>query len=117
MTEILVDGLRRIDAMQLDKVHPGAEISFPEQDITDSEHGELATAAVVAVTLAGLQVLASWLMKNRKGTHVTKTLEVVDADGSRRTETLEIDLSESKAPDKDVLEALASIAKVDLSQL
>lgn len=114
MTGIRVEGLRRLDAMALKKKFPDASIEFVDADIEDPSHGELATAAVVAISIAGLQVLATWLLKNRKGSVIEKTIEIVNPDGSTRKETIKIDISESSAPEADVIESLAKISNVDL---
>ena len=117
MTSIRVAGFRRLDSLDLKRQYPDASIEFEDADIDDPTHGELATVAVVAVSLAGLQVLAAWLLKNRKGTVIEKTVEIVNADGSKRTETIRVDVSESAAPEADVIKSLASISDVDLTQL
>jgi hypothetical protein len=82
----------------------------------DPQHGELATAALIAVTLAGLQALAAWLLKNRKGTRIEKNIEVINPDGSKRTEKLLVQISESTT-EADVVKELAKMTDLDLSNL
>ena len=71
--------------------------------------------ALVALTVAGLQALAAWLMKDRKRGRVEMSVEIVSPGGTRRTEKLSIDLSESTA-DADVVRELGRLTGVDVSK-
>src|SRR5215472_2965150 len=82
LDNIRIFGLSRLDSLDLKKQFPDAEIVFEAGATKDPHHGELATAALVAVSLAGLQALAAWLLKNRKGNRIQKVVEVVKPDGS-----------------------------------
>jgi hypothetical protein len=112
--KIRVVGLTRLDALELAADHPDAEVTFEESEPQDAQHGELATAALIALTVAGLQVLAAWLVKDRKKGRVEHTIEIVSPTGERRTEKLVVDLSESTAQ-AQVLQELGRLTKVDVS--
>jgi hypothetical protein len=113
---IRVFDLSRLDSLDLKKQYPDAQITFEPGATKDPQHGELATAALIALTVAGLNVLASWLLKNRKRSKIEKTIEIISPDGSRRTETIVMEVSESTSH-ADVVKALAPNISVDLSQL
>jgi mannitol/fructose-specific phosphotransferase system IIA component (Ntr-type) len=87
-------------------------IAFEEADSADPWHGELATVAVVTITLAGLNALANWLLKDRRKQEVVKTVVITDASGATRTETIRIKLSESTSQ-PEVVKQLASITQFD----
>lgn len=116
MDHLRIEGFSRLDALDLVQDHPDARIDFEEAVPRDAEHGELATVALVAVTIAGLQALAAWLLKDRKQGHLERKLEMITPDGARRTETLRIHLSESTSQ-ADVLRELGQTIGVDLSTL
>jgi hypothetical protein len=113
---IRVFGLRRLDSLDLLKQYPDAKITFEPGSVTGSEHGELASATVILLTLAGLRVLAAWLMKNRKNDVIEHSLEVVGADGSRRIEKFSMRLSASTSQ-ADVVKAIADLLGIDVSKL
>lgn len=114
MDEIRVVGLTRLDALELAGEHPDAEITFEEPVPHDAQHGELVTAALIAVTIAGLNVLAAWLVKDRKKGRLEHTIEIVSANGERRTEKLVVDLRESTAK-AQVLQELGRLTDIDVS--
>jgi hypothetical protein len=80
MAEVRVQGLTRLDSLDLKRQFPDAVIAFEEADSADPWHGELATVAVVTITLAGLNALANWLLKDRRKQEVVKTVVITDAD-------------------------------------
>jgi hypothetical protein len=108
MEYVRVAGLSRLDGLDLGQRFPDASITFEDAVLEDPQHGELASVAVVAISVAGLQALAAWLLKNRRAHHIEHTVEVVAADGSRRTEKLVMDLSESTT-DGDVAKELGRL--------
>lgn len=114
---IRVQGLDKLDQLELDEQFEPGAVQFEESAMTDGKHGELVTTAIVVVSVLGLKVLAAWLMKNRSGEKLRKTIEIVNADGSKRVETIEIDLRSSVAPNKTVLTELARLCNVDLGVL
>lgn len=116
MDTVRVVGLSRLDSLDLKKQFPDAVVSFESSPTKDPQLGELATVAVVMVSLAGLKLLAAWLSKNRKNNEITKTVEIVSPDGSRRTETIHLKVSESTT-NADIMKAIAPMMQVDLSQL
>jgi hypothetical protein len=116
MDKIRVFGLTRLESLELKKQFPEAEITFEPVATKDPQHGELATAALIAVTIVGLHALTAWLVKNRKSSHIEKVVEIVMPDGTRRSEKLVIDGDESTS-DAKVLEQLAKITSVDVNEL
>src|SRR3954470_5994119 len=92
---VRVAGLTRLDALDLGQRYPEVSIDFEDAVLDEAQHGELATMAVVAISVAGLQALAGWLLKNRRSQRIEHTIEVVGADGSRRLERFVMDVSES----------------------
>jgi hypothetical protein len=116
MNTVRVVGMSRLESLDLKRQFPDAAISFEASPTKDPQLGELATVAVVVVTLAGLKLLAAWLSKNRKNNEIMKTVEVVSADGSRRTETIHLKVSESTT-NADIIKAIAPMMDVDLKQL
>jgi len=115
MDHIRVFGLSRLDSLDLKGQFPDAAITFEPTTAKDTQHGELATAAMIALTVAGLQVLAAWLLKNRKGGTIEKIIDIVSPDGSRRTEKIVIKVSESTTQ-ADVVKELGAMTHIDLSQ-
>jgi len=112
---IRVLGLSRLDTLDLKKQFPEAVITFEAGSTKDPQHGELATAAIVVLTVAGIQALAAWLLKNRKGTKIEKVIEVTNPDGSRRSEKILIEVSESTT-EAEVVKELANVTHFDLNQ-
>jgi hypothetical protein len=116
LDSIRVPGLTRLDSLDLRRQFPDAAITFDEGTATDQEHGELVTVAVIGLTLVGLRALAAWLLKNRRGAVIEKTVVVTHGDGSTRTETIKIKVSESTS-EADVVKELANITHLDLGEL
>lgn len=115
--EIRVPGLQKLDVLEMADEFPPNAVKFTEEALPGGKHGELGTVAVVLLSGLAINALAGWLLKNRTKNRIRKTVEVVDASGKRRTETLDIDLSSSMAPKADVLNALAKITGFDLKKL
>ena len=113
---IRVGGLTRLDSLALKKRYPEAEIAFESGAAPDPQHGELATAALIALTTIGLNVLATWLLKNRNSGVIEHTIAIVNADGSCRTEHFSMRTSASTS-EADVLKALAPKMGLDLAKL
>jgi hypothetical protein len=116
MKNIRVFGLSRLDSLDLKKQFPQANISFESTETHEPQHGELATAAVIALSMAGIQVLGAWLLKSSKGKRIEKTLEIVNADGSKRTERFAMETSESTT-EADVVKELAKTTHFDLGSV
>jgi hypothetical protein len=116
--EIRVPGFTKLDQLELQSELKPGEVKFEEGRLSDAKHGEPITLIfVAAITSASLGVLAAWLMKDNKSERITHRVEFVDAAGNKRSETLDVDLKESKAPRADVIGALARLANIDLSAL
>jgi hypothetical protein len=111
--EIRLSGVAKLDRMELEADAAGAKVRFEDETLPDGQHGELATTAIITVSVLGLKLLAAWLMKDRDTTRIRRTVETVDRDGRKQVETIEIDLSSSKAPKADVLAALGEKFGVD----
>jgi hypothetical protein len=60
LDNVRVFGLNRLDSLELKKQFPDAQINFEPGATKDPQHGELATAAVIALTVAGIHALAAW---------------------------------------------------------
>jgi hypothetical protein len=116
LDNVRVFGLNRLDSLELKKQFPDAQINFEPGATKDPQHGELATAAVIALTVAGIHALAAWMLKNRKGSVIEKTVEVVTPGGASRKETFYMEIKESTTQ-ADVVKALAPKMGVDLSTL
>jgi hypothetical protein len=117
MDQIRVSGISRLEVLDLRKQFPEAAFSFEEAGPQDSQHGELATAAVlIGLSVVGIRVLAAWLLKHRKGTVIEKTIEIIKPDGTRRTEHVIIKGEESKS-EAAVIQALGKLTAFDISKL
>lgn len=117
MTErVRIQGLSRLESLELKKAFPGLEVDFETGRTSETEHGELTTVAIIVLTLAGIQALASWMMKDRKNNVIEKRVEVVDASGQRRIETIMIRISESTSQ-ADVVKELGKSLHVDVAGL
>ncbi len=114
-TTIRVPGMTRLDRLEIGHELGADAVRFEEEALPDGQHGELATTAIVVVTVLSLKVLASWLIKNRTSNKIRKTIEIVGADGSRRSETIEIDMRTSTTPERDIMGQLAKLCEIDLS--
>ena len=115
--QIRVPGLQKLDVMEMSDAFPPGAVTFADETLPGGKHGELATTAVVVVSALAVKALATWLMKNRTTNRIRKTVEIVDASGTTRKETIDVDLSSSAAPDADVLKALGKILHLDLAKL
>lgn len=116
MESVRIPGLSRLDSLDLKKRFPKAEITFEATTGGDAAHGELASIALVTLTLAGVQAFAAWLMKDRKKNRIEKTVEIVDKKGVRRTEKIVIDIDESTS-EADVVKQLGTMMHVDVGKL
>jgi hypothetical protein len=103
----------KLDALELRQQLGPEQVTIepvtPGQDL----HGELATAtAIVVVTLAGLRVLAAYLMKDRRKGVMTRHVQVTMPDGTTRAETITLNVDMAKAPEAEVLKQLAAVCQV-----
>jgi len=112
MDTIRVMGLTRLDGLELKKKVPNADLKFEPASGGDAKHGELATWAVVMLTLAGLKLLAAWLMKDQKHVKISHEITQTNSRGESRTENFEMAIDESTS-EADVVNALAKFMKVD----
>ena len=120
--ETKVTAIRIIDLTKFDQLELGGSLSpdvikFESQQAEGGKFGELLTTAVILGTILGIRTLAAWLLKTRKHDRILQRVEIVNADGSRRIETIDIDLTSSTAPKSDVLKQLASLLDIDLKSL
>jgi hypothetical protein len=116
VSKIHVSGLTRLESLDLRRRFPDLEITFDETPGGDAKHGELVAVAVLALSITGVRALAAWMMKDRSSATVEKTIEIVEANGDRRTETLRLDLSQSTT-EPEVVKQLAGLLHVDLGPL
>jgi hypothetical protein len=112
MDTIRVMGLTRLDGLELKKKVPDADLKFESATGGDAKHGELAIWAIVVLTLAGLKLLAAWLMKNQNHGRLTHNITLTNSRGDTRTENFEMEFNESTS-EADVVNALAKLMKVD----
>ena len=114
---IRIPGLQKLDVLEMPEAFPAGAVAFTDEKMTGGRHGELVTTAVVVLTALSLKALAAWLLKSRTSKRITKTIEIVDASGARRIETLNVDVSSSSAPESEVLKALATLTSFDVTKL
>jgi hypothetical protein len=114
--KIRIPGLTRLDQAELADSADSVSIEFENEALPDGRFGELMTVALIAVTFAGMKVLAAYLLRTSEGQNIKKTIEIVNADGSTRTEIIEVNLRSSKAPKADILKAISTALHIDLSQ-
>ncbi len=114
---IHITGLSKLDYHELQHEFKGADIEFKDEAMPGGKHGELVTTAVIIISIAAVKLLGAWLLKNRDRNRIRRTIEIVDKDGVKRTETLDMDLSSSKAPEADVLSGLAKLLDIDPASL
>ncbi len=113
---VRIQGLNRLESLELKKAFPGLEVDFETGKTSETEHGELATVAIIVLTLAGIQALASWMMKDRRNNVIEKSVEVVDASGKKRIEKIVIHINESTSQ-ADVVKELGKSLHVDVAGL
>jgi hypothetical protein len=112
MNTIRVMGLTRLDGLELKKKVPDADLKFETATAGDAKHGELATWAIVLLTLAGLKLLAAWLMKDNTHGKISHTIVQTNSRGESRAENFEMEIDQSTS-EADVVNALAKLMKVD----
>jgi hypothetical protein len=112
VVNVRVLGFSRLDGLDLKEQFPDAVITYEPAPASNEQHGELLTVALIALTIAGLNVLAAWLLKDRKGTRIKKTLELEKPDGTRRVEEFSMDVTSSTSQ-ADVVKALAALTQFD----
>jgi hypothetical protein len=115
--EIRIAGLTKLDRAELSEGADTRNIRFEDEQMPGEKHGELLATAVVLITVAGLHTLGAYLLRTQEKGRIRKTVEVVDSRGRRITETVEVDISKSKAPKASVLKELAKLTGIDASQL
>lgn len=111
---VRIPALTELEKLELEKqVNPNL-LEFKKQTIETDAHGELmTTTAVVIITVAALQGLTAWLLRTSRRRKIKKVFKITYPDGRTEERTIELDLSESQAPEADVLEAIAALFKVD----
>jgi hypothetical protein len=112
---IRVAGLSALELQELSKkIAPGV-LRVETQALDGSRSGsEPITIAVLTVGVAGLKVLAAWLLEERRNNHVEKTVELEYAGGGKLTKTIRIELDSSTAPHEKILTELAALTNVEL---
>ena len=116
MEKIRVFGLNRLDSMDLKRQFPDADITFEAPDPNDPNRGELVTAALIVLGFAGIQALATWLLRTSKHGKIRHKIQTINSRGERHTEEFEMDVTESTSR-ADVVEALGKVMKFDPSVL
>lgn len=116
METVRIPGLSRLDSLELKKRFPDAKITFDSSSGSDEAPGELLTIGLIALTLAGINALAAYFVMDTKKGRVEKTVEVVDSKGTRRKETLVVELDE-RTSHAEVVEQLGKMMHIDLNAL
>ena len=115
---IRIQGISKIDRLEIENSASKDTVRFETQVMQGSKFGiEPVTVAVVLLSVEGLKILSTWLLKNRKHNHIEKHLEIEYADGTKRIEEFKFDFSSSTAPDQQVLRALKDLLDVDVTGL
>ena len=126
MTETLallqIPGLGAADAAELrlaiSDLNVAGDVRIEKSTASSRRLGEPVTFILIGtLTLATLKIVTSFLLKPRKRTKLTYNVEVINADGSRRVETLQLDQSESDNIDSDVINALARITGLPTEEI
>lgn len=109
--EVRVPGMTRVEALEIQRAAPET-IRFETAPPGTGKLGiDPITIAVLILTADSLKILAAWLMKKRQSNRIHQTIEVVYPDGTRRTHTIDINLSSSDAPDAAVLKRVAELVQ------
>jgi hypothetical protein len=115
---ITIAGLTQLDQLELADQFAAGSVTFKEEKLPGAKHGEpLTILLIAAISGPALGVLAAWLLKDRTSDKIHKRVEVTDAKGNKRVETVDVDLRTSKSPRKDVIQALGKVCHVDLAEL
>jgi hypothetical protein len=114
---ILVPGLTKLDKMEIEEEFEPGTVTFEDQELKGGKHGEPTTTAIVIISVVAIRALAAWLMKDSESSSIEKKVEIIDANGKTRVETIKVDLKSSTSPKADVLKQLSQLLKVDFSLL
>jgi len=115
--QIRVPGLQKLDILEMSEQFPQDAVTFADEVMPGSKHGELAATAVIVLTALSIKALATWLLKNRTRNRINRRVEVVDTSGAKHIETIDIDLSSSLSPQADVMKELSKITGFDVTNL
>jgi len=110
---IRIPGLSKLDYLELKENLENIDVRFEDEKMKGGQHGELLTTAVILLSISAVKLLGLWLVKNRDRNRIKKKIEIIGADGSRRIENIDIDLSSSKSPESDVIGSLAKMFDID----
>lgn len=116
-TKLRVSGVGKIDKLRFEKDLESGSFSFDEEPLPAGQYGEPILFATVIISLVSLSVLAAWLLRTTETNHIIKTIEIEFPDGTKKIETIEMDLSSSTAPEAEVIKEIASLCKFDLELL
>jgi hypothetical protein len=112
---IKLEGISRLELLELQKLLPGDV--HHEVAGQPERHGEPLIMAVVVLSSSALGVLASWLVKNRRGVSFEREITIVHKDGSITKEIVKYKNTSSEAPTPAVLEQLSRITGVQASNV
>jgi len=116
-TTLVIPRLSRIDRLELLEEFKPGEIRFEDEQPANGTFGEPITLAVVVCTLATINALTAYLLKDKDHGTVRREVRERRPDGTERVETIEVDIDKSRAPKADVLKQLAALTHIDISSL
>jgi hypothetical protein len=107
--------LNVLDARELQKLLPKGSYQVERKPLNRGDHGDLGLTEALVILLSPLviQAISAWLMKKRQRKSIVLTMEKIGADNSTERHSLKINLSDSEAPQADVLKQLVSGMKLD----
>jgi hypothetical protein len=111
---IHLTGLSRLDERELAERLPTETVTFERPQAVGRRHGELVTAtALIIVSSQALRTLAAWLVRTHRSRRIVYEVGIENEDGSKETRTLRVDVSDSAAPEDEVLQSLAKLLAID----
>ena len=111
-SEITLHGLSKADELDIGGVDPEKKVTFLPIRKRGDRFGEPATIIAV-LALSAINVIAAWIVKNRRRSIVELELEVRDANGSTRRVVCRKEVT-SETSEAEVLKELAHLTQVAL---
>jgi hypothetical protein len=107
--------LNALDARELERSLPNGSYQIEQEKLQRGEHGDLGATAAIVVLVSPLviQAITAWLLKKRQKRSIVLTMEKIGPDNTTERRRLEITLSDSEAPQADVLKQIVSGMKLD----
>jgi hypothetical protein len=115
-SKLRLDGLTRLDLLELKRLAPAGAIE-EEQPNSSDEHGEPLTIGIITVSAAALSALSVWLVTPHDKKSFTRSVEIIEADGSVHRESVGYKESSRKSPNAEVLKQLSKLTRIDVGQI